>query len=153
MRQLGPASVAFLLIGLTGCNVSKIETAEQCIERFKDLGSEWKMMRQEELEPTFTYDVSQMDDPFFSIYGGPAGVKGAKMIVASGASGPALEAFYKDDVPSNGALFAGEDISLYRVRGSMGSREQTIAAGCRSAPEKARLIHIAWTPYYAEASN
>ncbi|MCA0977615.1 hypothetical protein LCM19_04480 [Qipengyuania flava] len=152
-RQLGSAPIVFSIVGLFGCNDTNVETTQQCIERFKDVGSDLMATRNGELVPTFTYDVSEVENAFGNIDGGRAGMVGAQMTASSGPSGPALDAFYREDVPTKGAGFAGEGISLYRIKGSPGPRTQTIIDGCRTTPEKGRLIHIAWTPEYEETSN
>ena len=153
VRQLGSAPIVLSIAGLLGCNDANVETTQQCFERFEDAGSDLIATRNGELLPTFTYDVSEVENFFERSDGGPAGMRGAKMIISSGSSGPALDAFYSQDVPEKGAGFAGEGISLYRIKGSPGLREQTIMEGCRTTPDKARLIHIAWTSEYEETSK
>ncbi len=153
IRQFAFAPVILSMVSLMGCNVSKTESAEECIERFENVGSEVMAMIKGELVPTFTYEMSANKAAINALYEHTQPMGAPHITVANGANSPALDAFYKADVPPNGAIFAGEDISLYRIKGLAGSRDETIAAGCRSAPEEARLIHIAWTPDYAEASD
>lgn len=137
-----------LAAALSGCGVRQ-EVPERCIERFGKLladdphinGGDLRDMR---FQPIFTYDITHMEDVFETIYGDAAGAAGARMTVSHGAGGAALETFYKEEVPAKGAMFAADDFTLYRVRGTPGSRGETLAAGCRGAHPKARLVHIQW---------
>ena len=129
---------------LSGCVEEGPETEKACIERFAKLGFDGNPPGNFQTEPIFTYDVSKMEDGFATIYGDASEMDGAKMTFVKGASGQALSQFYKADVPPKGAIFASDDVSLYRIKGAPGSREETLSAGCRNAPPNARLVHIQW---------
>jgi hypothetical protein len=141
-RYLSGCLALVWVAALTGCN--EAETPESCIERFTKVLGDSPALPDARFQPIFTYDVTKMEDALETLYGDGAGAAGARMTISHGPSGAALDAFYKADVPPKGAMFAGDGFSLYRIKGQVGSRDDTLAAGCRDAPPKARLIHIQW---------
>jgi hypothetical protein len=125
------------------------ETLEHCIERFEKLlaegrGTSGRDPRDARVQPVFTYDVTHMEDVLHTFVGQGDDLKDVRMTLAHGASGPALEAFYRAETPPDGALFAADDFTLFRTAGTPAPRAATLAEGCREAPPKSRLVHIQW---------
>jgi hypothetical protein len=133
-----------LLAAVSGCGFDEPETAAHCVERFEKLLAASPDLRDIRVQPIFTYDTTQMDDVLEEFVGEGPELTGLRMTIAHGDSRPALEAFYKADVPPKGAAFAADHFSLFRVRGTPGSRDETLAAGCRAAPPDAPLVHVQW---------
>ena len=148
-RYLSAGLGLVLAATVSGCGGE--ETPENCIERFGNLvigGQRLDAPAQSggRFEPVFTYDITRMENALEQLVGTGDELKGVRMTISHGASGPALDTFYQAEVPAEGAIFAGDGFSLYRVRGTPGSRRETVAAGCRGAPSQARLTRIDWIP-------
>jgi hypothetical protein len=131
---------------VSGCNVE--ETPQRCIERFEAIlaGSpiNGAGFRDARVQPVFTYDITHMDNALETLVGKGEQLKSVRVTISHGADGGALDAFYRAEVPPDGAIFAADGFSLYRVNGTPGTRHQTLAAGCRGGPAKAPLTHIQW---------
>jgi hypothetical protein len=128
---------------VSGCSVA--ETPEQCVERFEEFFADSRPdLRDARLQPIFTYNITHMENALETLAGDSEKRAGMRMTLAAGASGTALDAFYRADVPPKGALFAADGFSLYRVKGAPGTRDEAIVAGCRGAPAKAPLTRIDW---------
>lgn len=122
------------------------ETPERCVERFAQLIGNGPDPGAGPFQPVFTYDVTRMDNVLEHFAGDSDKRTGLQMTVSHGASGAALERFYATDVSPKGAIFAADDFTLFRTRGTPGSRAATLAEGCREASPKARLVHVQWIP-------
>ena len=145
-RHLSGVLAWVSLAAVSGCSA---ETPDRCVERFGKRLADGHPTRSADLrdarfQPIFTYDVTQMENVLEEFVGEGDELAGMRMTISHGASGAAMEAFYKDEVPPKGAAFAADDFSLFRVRGTPGSRDQTLVNGCRKTPPKARLVHIHW---------
>lgn len=134
---------------LSGC-FGQVETPEQCIERFERMLADAPVHRDTRFQPIFTYDVTHMKDALETFAGKGDELTGVRMTMAHGAIGPALDAFYRAEVPEKGAAFGSENLSLYRMKGAPGLPAETVIAGCRATPAEARLIHIQFAPLRAE---
>ena len=133
------------LAALSGCGVT--ETPEQCVERFERLMAAGPPgFREARFQPIFTYDVSQMENVLEQLVGKGADRAGVRMTLAHGASGPALDRFHKAEVPRKGHIFAADGFTLFSLPGQPGARAETLEAGCRGAPPKARLVRVRWVP-------
>jgi hypothetical protein len=141
-RHLSGGVVLVLVAAISGCGFGEPETAENCVERFEKLLTNGP--GDARFDPIFTYDVTRMENVLETFVGEGDELAGSRMTVSHGSSDAALKAFYEADVPPKGAAFAADDFSLFRLHGSPGSRHETLVAGCRGAPPKARLVHIQW---------
>ena len=127
---------------MSGCGILEPESPERCVERFEQLVVSRPDLRDRQFQPIFTYDVTHMEGVLEHLVGEGNELEGLRMTLAHGASGAALDAFYKAEVPPKGAIFAADDFSLFRARGTPGSRHATLVEGCRETPPKARLVHV-----------
>jgi hypothetical protein len=131
---------------VSGCRVD--ETPERCVERFEKLLTATSLndpgFPDARVRPVFTYDITRMHNALETLVGKGEKLRSVRMTISHGASGGALDAFYSADVPPEGAIFAADDFSLYRVNGTPAPRHETLVAGCHGAPAKARLTHIQW---------
>ena len=141
-RYLSGGLALVSVAAIFGCDISEPETPENCVERFEKLLTNGP--DDARFQPIFTYDVTRMEDVLETFVGEGEELTGLRMTMSHGASDAALKAFYEVDVPPKGAIFAADDFSLFRLNGTPGSRDETLLAGCRGAPPKARLVHIQW---------
>ena len=122
------------------------ETPETCVERFnRVIVSDVAIPADTRFLPVFTYDVTKVENVFEAFGRDEANPSGMHLTFAQGGGEEAVRAFYEAEVPKQGAFFARDDISLFRMSGIPATRDETILAGCRAAPPKARLINIQWT--------
>ena len=124
--------------------VRQPETPERCIERFEQLIKMAPDPGAGPFQPIFTYDVTHMEGVLEHFVGEGAELAGLRGTIAQGPSDAALAAFYSAEVPPKGAVFSADDFSLFRTRGTPGSRAAALAEGCRETPPKARLVDIQW---------
>lgn len=133
---------------VSGCSVE--ETPERCVGRFAKLLTASHPVndpgfRDARVQPIFTYDITRTEGVLEYLASKNGGLKGLRATISHGASGAALDEFSNAEVPRKGAIFAADNFTLYRVKGAPGTRDETLAAGCRGRPPKARLTHIAWS--------
>ena len=132
--------------------VRRPETPERCIERFEQLIEMAPDPGAGPFQPIFTYDVTHMEGVLEHFVGEGDELAGLRGTIAHGPSDAALQAFYSAEVPPKGAVFSADDFSLFRTRGTPGSRAATLAEGCRETPPDARLVHIQWIALPAAAT-
>jgi hypothetical protein len=151
-RRYLSGGLAFVsLAAIFGCDATRTETPEDCVERFGTLLA--ASPGDARFQPIFTYDVTRMKDVLETFAGDADKRAGLRMTISHGPSDAALTAFYEADVPPQGAIFAADDFSLFRRNGTPGPRDETLLAGCRGAPEKARLVHVQWNALPSAAED
>ena len=143
LAMLGGLALAFTA-AIAVWLVRRPETSERCIERFAQLIKIVPDRGVGPFEPIFTYDVTRMEGVLEHFVGEGAELEGLRGTIVHGPSDAALEEFYRAEVPPKGAVLSADDFSLFRTRGTAGSRPATLAEGCRETPADARLVHIQW---------
>jgi hypothetical protein len=132
------------LAAATGCTAGKPEPPENCVARFEKLIADGPDLGQGRFLPIFTYDITHVANVLERLAGDPEKRAGLRVTIAQGASDLALKGFYAADVPRHGAIFAADNVTLFRITGTAGSRHETLVAGCRGALPEARLVHVQW---------
>lgn len=136
-------AVTLVSVAISVCSMVEPETPESCVERFNKLPANGPVLREARFRPIFTYDTTRMDGGLEELI--PEGDRtGLRITVSHGANDDVVKALYGADVPPKGAVFAADNFSLFRQIGTPGSLNETILAGCRATPYKARLVHIQW---------
>jgi hypothetical protein len=142
-RYLSRGLVLMIAAAVSGCGV-KTETPAQCVERFTQFVADNPALRGGRFQPVFTYDVTHMEDVLEHFAGDPGKRAGLQMTLSHGANASALQAFYEAEASPKGAIFAADDVTLFRVGGTPGSPQAALVEGCGEAPPKARLVRVQW---------
>jgi hypothetical protein len=150
LAMLGALALAFTA-AIAVWLVRRPETPERCIERFEQLIKMAPDPGVGPIQPIFTYDVTRMEGVLEHFVGQGSELEGLRGTIVHGPSDAALEEFYGAEVPPKGAVLSADDFSLFRTRGTPGSRAATLAEGCRETPPDARLVHIQWIALPAAA--
>ncbi|MEM8773282.1 MAG: hypothetical protein AAGD92_16700 [Pseudomonadota bacterium] len=96
--------------------------------------------------PTFTYDISLLSLEAIQdlIAKGADDMAGSRLMQQTNNTRTAIARFKTMSVDRQGALFLGQNPTLFRVRGATQPANTILASGCQAQLTDTRLIEVSW---------
>ena len=149
--------VSLAAFGLAGCDLLfpedkrlGVEAENICIGRVRAKLTHDEYQQLENAPgrwvPTYPYDITKLDLAAIQALsaGGADETQGTRLMRQTNSTAAAVQRFKTMAVDRKGALFLGQEPSLYRVRGKVQPASQILSSGCERQQANMRLIEVSW---------